>query len=152
MAEKIEEDGKFSFVLFSEEGFFSAAICSESNGAVLLKNEEASVMSALKSAFENENIEKTGLDIKKDLKILKRNGIEIKGKVLDLALACYVLNPTRDTYNFDDISVEFLNENIKSEEEVLGKGKSRKGGDNLFSGARNMADGRHHRGKKKRDS
>lgn len=126
ITEKIENDKSFSFEFFCEESFFAVSLCSESAGAVVIKNDEKTVMPVLKSIFESKEISKTGIDIKKSLKILERNNIAINGDILDLALACYVLNPTKDTYNFDDISAEFLGENVKSEEEVLGKGKSRK--------------------------
>ena len=124
--EKIENDKTFSFCLFEEDGFFAAALYSLSLEAVVIKNDESTVMSALKRIFENGEISKVGSDIKRKLKILERNSIKISGDILDLALGCYVLNPTKDTYNFDDISSEFLGENVPSEEEVLGKGKSKK--------------------------
>ena len=124
--EKIENDKTFSFCLFEEDGFFAAALYSLSLEAVVIKNDESTVMSALKRIFENGEISKVGSDIKRELKILERNSIKISGDILDLALGCYVLNPTKDTYNFDDISSEFLGENVPSEEEVLGKGKSKK--------------------------
>lgn len=124
--EKIENDKTFSFCLFEEDGFFAAALYSPSLEAVVIKNDESTVMSALKRIFENGEISKVGSDIKRELKILERNSIKISGDILDLALGCYVLNPTKDTYNFDDISSEFLGENVPSEEEVLGKGKSKK--------------------------
>ena len=124
--EKIENDKTFSFCLFEEDGFFAATLYSPSLEAVVIKNDESTVMSALKRIFENGEISKVGSDIKRELKILERNSIKISGDILDLALGCYVLNPTKDTYNFDDISSEFLGENVPSEEEVLGKGKSKK--------------------------
>ena len=124
--EKIENDKTFSFCLFEEDGFFAAALYSPRLEAVVIKNDESTVMYALKRIFENGEISKVGSDIKRELKILERNSIKISGDILDLALGCYVLNPTKDTYNFDDISSEFLGENVPSEEEVLGKGKSKK--------------------------
>ena len=58
------------------------------------------------------------------MKLISPCGIKVV--VFDTQLAGYILNSTKDTYNFDDIAKDFLSENVLSEEEVLGKGKSRK--------------------------
>ncbi len=47
----------------------------------------------LKKLFENEEIEKCGYNIKYDIEMLAQLGIEVKGKLFDIMLAHYVLQP-----------------------------------------------------------
>ncbi|MBO5238515.1 MAG: DNA polymerase I [Lachnospiraceae bacterium] len=44
-----------------------------------------------------------------------------KGRILDLAVACYLLNPLKDTYYYDDIARDVLNLTVPSKTELLGK-------------------------------
>lgn len=75
--------------------------------------------------FVNEDYKKIGHNIKKDLKLLRNYNMELKGVVFDTAIAGYVLNPTRENYEYDDLAGEFLNEVYSSEIEILGKGKGK---------------------------
>ena len=49
------------------------------------------------------------------------NGEVRTGKVLDLAVACYLLNPLKDTYYYDDIARDLLDITVPSRQELLGK-------------------------------
>ncbi|MBR5535671.1 MAG: DNA polymerase I [Clostridia bacterium] len=62
---------------------------------------------ALKTAFENENIEKLTVDYKKTKHFLKNMGISLKGKYYDFAIARYVLDPSRKSYETDSLCHEF---------------------------------------------
>lgn len=84
------------------------------------------LLEAGKDFFQNEEFSKIAHDAKKDLGVLARYDKNISRVIFDTALAGYVLNPTRDTYEYDDIAGEFLNEVYPSEAEVLGKGKGKK--------------------------
>lgn len=44
-----------------------------------------------------------------------------QGQVLDLAVACYLLNPLKDTYYYDDIAKDILDITVPSKQELLGK-------------------------------
>ncbi|TCO80010.1 DNA polymerase I [Marinisporobacter balticus] len=87
------------------------------------KNKE--IINGLKDIFEDSNIKKSGYLIKKDLLALKSYGIFLKNIAFDLAIALYLLEPTRKSYEISDIAYEYLNEKVMSEEELLGKGKKR---------------------------
>lgn len=43
------------------------------------------------------------------------------GKVLDLSLACYLLNPLKDSYLYDDIARDILELTVPSRKELIGK-------------------------------
>ena len=79
-----------------------------------------------KASFESNEIEKVAHHAKNDMHILKHFGINLKNLVFDTMIAGYVLNPTKENYGYDDLSQEYLGEFLPSEEEVLGKGKSKK--------------------------
>ena len=43
------------------------------------------------------------------------------GEILDLAIACYLLNPLKDTYYYDDIARDVLKITLPSRKELIGK-------------------------------
>jgi DNA polymerase-1 len=83
--------------------------------------EEAQVLiDKFKPFFENENIEKIGQNIKYDLKILSRYGVQIKGKLFDTMIAHYLINPDM-RHNMDVLSETYLKYSPKSIEDLIGK-------------------------------
>lgn len=119
-AESIEKNIPVAYALY--EGGIS--IFSEKNGGVCCENKDA--VSVFKDFFENDEYLKIGHDIKKDIHYLDKYGIKYGKIYFDTAIAGYVLNSTRDSYNYDDLANEFLHRTCVSEEELLGKGKSKK--------------------------
>ncbi len=87
--------------------------------------EEAQVLvDQFKPFFESETIEKIGQNIKYDLKILSRYGVQIKGKLFDTMIAHYLINPDM-RHNMDVLSETYLKYSPKSIEDLIGKkGKS----------------------------
>ena len=71
--------------------------------------------SKFKIIFENNKITKIGYDLKKDVEILKNNGIELAGPYYDIMLAAYVLNPGFKI-EFGTLVLENLGEEIILEE------------------------------------
>ena len=83
--------------------------------------EEAQILiDKFKPFFENENIEKVGQNIKYDLKILSRYGIEVKGNLFDTMIAHYLINPDM-RHNMDVLSETYLKYSPKSITELIGK-------------------------------
>lgn len=89
--------------------------------------EEAQILiEKLRPFFENEEIEKVGQNLKYDIKILSRYGIEIKGKLFDTMIAHYLINPDM-RHNMDILSETYLKYSPKSIETLIGKkGKNQK--------------------------
>jgi DNA polymerase-1 len=89
--------------------------------------EEAQILvDKFKPFFESETIEKIGQNIKYDLKILSRYGIQIKGKLFDTMIAHYLINPDM-RHNMDVLSETYLKYSPKSIEDLIGKkGKNQK--------------------------
>ncbi|MBQ4347138.1 MAG: DNA polymerase I, partial [Firmicutes bacterium] len=86
----------------------------------------SSLADSLKGFFERDNIKLIAPDFKNFHSLLRPLGVSPKLCEFDLGLAGYILNATKDAYDYDDLSSEFLNEALLSEEELLGKGKSKK--------------------------
>lgn len=83
--------------------------------------EEAQALAdKFKPFFENENIEKIGQNVKYDLKVLSKYGIQIKGKLFDTMIAHYLINPDM-RHNMDVLSETYLKYSPKSIETLIGK-------------------------------
>ncbi len=82
------------------------------------------VLETLRPILENPAIGKIGQNIKYDLIVLKRHGINLKGVTFDTMIASYVLNPAKRAHNLDDIAMEVLGHRTVTYEEVAGKGKN----------------------------
>ena len=74
----------------------------------------------LKRFFENENIEKIGQNIKYDFKVLKKYGIELKGKLFDTMLAHYLINPDA-RHNLEILSKNYLGYKMIPITKLIGK-------------------------------
>ncbi|WP_113674998.1 DNA polymerase I [Vallitalea guaymasensis] len=83
------------------------------------------VLETIKSIFENKNIKKITHGLKDDLHIFSEYKIKCENICFDTFVGAYTINPTKDTYDIDDIAKEYLGIIIKSEEELLGKGRNK---------------------------
>jgi len=82
---------------------------------------QADILNELKPVLENPNIKKIGQNIKYDMLLLKRYGIEVKGRIFDTMLASYVLTPERRQHNMDMLSQEYLNHSTITYKDVSKK-------------------------------
>jgi DNA polymerase-1 len=85
--------------------------------------EKEYVVEKLKPILENGGIKKYGQNIKYDLIVLKREGINLRGVYFDSMIASYVLNPSKMNHNLNDIALEYLNYKKTPLSELIGKGK-----------------------------
>ena len=69
-----------------------------------------------KSLLENEDIEKVGYNLKLQLNILAHHQIELKGKLFDIELMHYLMNPEQSS-KLEILSRSFLDINIENIEE-----------------------------------
>lgn len=76
-----------------------------------------------KEIFENTTILKIGQNLKYDIIVLKKYGIEVKGKIFDTMVAHYLINPEL-RHNIDYMAETYLNYKTIHIEELIGaKGK-----------------------------
>lgn len=71
--------------------------------------------------FENENVAKIGQNIKFDLMVLRRLGIEIRGRKYDTMILHYLLDP-ESRHNMNALSEKYLNYKPIEIESLIGKG------------------------------
>lgn len=69
-----------------------------------------------KDVFEDASIEKRGYSIKSQMKVLLEEGIRLNGRLMDVELLHYVLNPERN-HHLDNIVKEFIGVDINAHDE-----------------------------------
>lgn len=86
---------------------------------------EETLFGICKPFLLNTAYHKIGHDVKQDIRVLSRlEYLEIAAD-FDTALAAYLINPTGNSYAYDDLARDFLDEVYPSVEEVLGKGRKK---------------------------
>lgn len=65
-----------------------------------------------KEILEDEKIKKISIDLTKIYILLKQVGINIEGMHYDIAIASYILNPTNNKLNIDNVIEQYLNIDI----------------------------------------
>ena len=83
-------------------------------------------MELLKPFFESNQIEKIGHNLKFDIKVLFKYGINVCAPIYDTMIAHYIINPDM-RHNLDSLSESYLNHSLISIEDLIGKrGKDQK--------------------------
>ena len=85
-----------------------------------------SIIEEFKVFFENTSIEKIGQDIKWDIKVLHQKNIQLKGKLFDVMLAHYLINPDmrHDMTVLTETYLNFKPQNIEMHIGKKGKDQS----------------------------
>lgn len=76
----------------------------------------------LKEIFENEEINKVSFDIKEEIVLLDKLGIDLGGAYDDIMLMHYLIDPSRSSYDFKLLSQSYLTYELDSDEVLIGKG------------------------------
>ena len=133
----IKEENKFGFKFivsnnkYIEDKIIAVGIKTSNSMNIIYIDNQEEFANSFKSIFEDKSIEKVGHDLKSDIIILKRLGIEVESIIFDSMIAAYLINPSQTSYSINNISKEYLGYYGKDEEMLLGKGKSKKGFDEL---------------------
>src|SRR5690606_2067782 len=78
------------------------------------------IISDFKEVLESNKIKKVGQNLKYDVLVLKKYGIDVKGPVFDTMLAHYLIEPDM-RHNMDGLASAYLNYTCVSIEELIGK-------------------------------
>jgi DNA polymerase-1 len=89
------------------------------------------VLEKLKPLVEDETIKKNGQNIKYEMVILSRHGIELRGIQFDTMVASYLLNPSKLSHGLDQLALEFLNYRKIPIEKLIGKGNAQRSLDSV---------------------
>jgi len=82
--------------------------------------EAQAIVDQFKPVFENPAIEKIGQNLKYDLLMLKKYGIEVQGKLFDTMIAHYLIEPEM-RHNMDMMAMTYLNYQPVEIEALIGK-------------------------------
>ena len=119
----------YAFVYENEEGQ-GLALYQEQLGGVWMEASMAFLMQELLEIFQpffaDSAYRKIGHDVKKDIRFLRSYDYDGFTAEFDTAIGAYILNATGSSYEYDDIAAAFLNETYPSQEEVFGKGRTKK--------------------------
>ena len=86
-------------------------------------NDVSVVLIKLKNILENKSILKTAKDFKYIAQLFKRYGINIDGLHFDTTIASHLLNPLVKSISLSSLSIEYLNYDMMSIDELIGKGQ-----------------------------
>lgn len=84
--------------------------------------EKDEILDFLRPLLENAEIGKIGHNIKYDLIVLKRAGIEVAGIVMDTMVGSYLTNPSRLRHNLAEVSLQYLKRKTIPISDLIGKG------------------------------
>ncbi|OGW39384.1 MAG: DNA polymerase I [Nitrospirae bacterium RBG_13_39_12] len=91
---------------------------------VPLQINKKGILGVFSQIFEDEKTAKIGHNMKYDITILKREGIQVKGLLFDTMIASYLINPNKPNHSLEEISLEYLSRRKKTLMEVLNKKSS----------------------------
>ena len=114
----------FSFSTKKNTGYYIPILFKDKKNNLFGNNDLDEVVRILKPFLEDENIPKTGQNIKYDALIMKRYGIELKGIEFDTMIAAHLLNPNARSYKLDNLSLAHLNYKMVPIKDLIGVGKN----------------------------
>lgn len=82
------------------------------------------LLNVLKEILEDDNIKKIGHNLKKEIIHFHRYSINICNLHFDTMIGEYLIDPARPNYNLKDLALQYLGEEIISEEKLTGRGKN----------------------------
>jgi DNA polymerase-1 len=85
---------------------------------------QETVIQSLRGILENKKIEKIGHNIKYDLVVLDKAGVNVKGKLHDTLIAAWVVDASRSGYSMDAVAMGTLDYECISIKDLIGSGKS----------------------------
>ena len=80
------------------------------------------VLRGIKPILEDPSIKKIGQNMKYDMSVMGKYGVEIQGLAYDTMLESYVLNSVASRHNMDDLALKYLGRTTIHFEDIAGKG------------------------------
>jgi len=114
-----------SFSYMDDAGFYIPV--AHTNTGDLEQPSKEDILRIFKPMLENPEIHKVGQNIKYDLIVLARYGIDLQGVIFDTMIASHLLNPGTRGHSLDRIAMNLFGYKMTSYEEVAGKGKNQIG-------------------------
>jgi len=128
---KKSKKAAIKFLLDNDRALYSEAIALGIYDGIdiyyidLEKLSEEKVLSSLKNIFESNEISIIGHSIKNEVIYLMKHKIDLNNITFDSEIGKYLLNPSESSYSIDKIAYEYLKEELLSENDILGTGRSK---------------------------
>ncbi|MDP4134161.1 MAG: DNA polymerase I [Bacillota bacterium] len=118
----LEGISSFEYCLFAEDGKYSAIAFTGFDKNIIYTELPIALF---KDIFEDISIKKTGHDIKTDIVLLNKEGINYGGLGFDTFIAAYLLDSSSTDYSLNALAQKYLEQVITDIDGLLGKGKNR---------------------------
>lgn len=127
-ADEIKAKGEFTFkCLYEGESYIHSKVCKlaikTKDSPTYILDPDQAFIDSFKDVFEDEKILKNSFDIKEDIVLLNKLGIDLNLPFDDLMLMHYLIDPSRSSYDLKTLSQAYLDYEVISEVDLLGKGK-----------------------------
>jgi DNA polymerase-1 len=86
----------------------------------------AETLEVLRPALTNPSTEKVGQNVKYDMLVLQRSGLEVAGPITDTMVLSYLLESGERNHNLDQLSQRLLDHTMIPISDLIGKGKKQK--------------------------
>lgn len=131
LLESINENKEFTFkTFFDGENYihseiYKLAIKTADTDTYIIKPND-SFIANFKDVFADKDIVKTSFDIKEDVVLLDKLGINLELDYDDTMLMHYLIDPSRSSYDVKTLSQTYSDFEVISEVDLIGKGKKTK--------------------------
>ena len=127
-AKKLLDDVKDTLVykLFEENCELLAVAFLSGNKAYFTKGNPKKLAEVLKPYLENDKLMKVSTDVKADIVLMDKYGVDFSDNYFDLSVAAYIINPLRNSYDISSVAMEFLSLALEDEKSIFGSGKQTK--------------------------
>ena len=105
------------------EGYYIPILNSLLDTPSLLSQDQ--VLEVLRPVLEDVSYQKVGQNIKYDLKVLKRHGVDLKGISFDTMVASGLLHPASSSHGLNDLAFTHLNHKMIPIKDLIGTGSKR---------------------------
>ena len=78
----------------------------------------------IRELLQDATVPKAGHNLKYDVQVLRRAGVEVAGLAYDSMLASFVLDPSRRSHGIDSLALECLGQRMTQYTDLAGKGKT----------------------------
>ena len=102
------KSGRLALKIDDEIGDMLRTIYIDVNGKQYCFAVNDSNIELIRDIMEDPNVMKTGHDIKQDILMLRKYGVDISPIGFDTMIAAYLLNPSKASYKIRDLSQEYL--------------------------------------------
>ena len=130
--EKLRGEGEIAMKLISDDldpmkGKIDGIALARKGEAFYITDGRGGVTPPLLKPLLEGNALKIGHDLKKEMILLKRAGIELAEPLFDTMVASYLINPVRSEHTLEGVALEFLGKNVTEQGSgVRGQGSDEK--------------------------